>query len=142
MMKDTPQARYRLRNAEKVKMWKRAWMKKNRDKARRWEIAWRAANPESVARMARKCLDGKQGMVNARRAKSCRVCESRHRLDLHHVDPTTKMFNLSSAPSRSAIAEEAAKCVTLCRSCHMKVENRIRGGSHPLTALYLVAGIA
>jgi len=41
-------------------------------------------------------------------------------LDLHHVDPSTKLFNLSDAEKRSikAIADEMKKCIVLCANCH------------------------
>lgn len=42
--------------------------------------------------------------------------------DPHHVDPTTKEFGLSSAPTPTAAWEEFQKCVNLCAVCHRLVE--------------------
>ena len=42
--------------------------------------------------------------------------------DLHHVDPSTKSFNLNknylSHYSLESIREEAKKCILLCSNCH------------------------
>lgn len=46
--------------------------------------------------------------------------------DFHHLDPSTKKFNLgavrASARSWSSIVEELKKCVMLCANCHRGVE--------------------
>ena len=41
-------------------------------------------------------------------------------LDLHHTDPTTKLFALNDAKSRSikGIDTELAKCIVVCANCH------------------------
>jgi Zn finger protein HypA/HybF involved in hydrogenase expression len=41
-------------------------------------------------------------------------------LDFHHLDPSTKSFNLGDASTKGikAIEEELKKCITLCRNCH------------------------
>lgn len=43
-------------------------------------------------------------------------------LDCHHVDPTTKAFDVAAAVQKgrplAAIADELEKCVVLCKSCH------------------------
>jgi hypothetical protein len=44
-------------------------------------------------------------------------------LDLHHRDPTTKLFNLGATRDQSAAAvrAEIAKCDVLCANCHRKM---------------------
>ena len=54
---------------------------------------------------------------------SCKSCgESRYWvIDFHHVDPSTKLFNIADRMYSSplpTIMPEIAKCVTLCRNCH------------------------
>ena len=41
-------------------------------------------------------------------------------LDFHHLDPSTKSFDLGEASKKGikAIEEELKKCITLCRNCH------------------------
>jgi hypothetical protein len=43
----------------------------------------------------------------------------------HHLDPTTKEFNLAGARQTASLEKlraEAAKCVLLCANCHAEVE--------------------
>lgn len=40
-------------------------------------------------------------------------------LDFHHIDPSTKLFELTRQyQTKQAATEEAKKCVCLCRNCH------------------------
>jgi hypothetical protein len=45
-------------------------------------------------------------------------------LDLHHLDPETKMFNVGDRRGWSVgdVVEEIAKCVVLCAYCHRLIE--------------------
>ncbi|MEA2179365.1 MAG: hypothetical protein QOG77_2662 [Solirubrobacteraceae bacterium] len=45
-------------------------------------------------------------------------------LHFHHVDPSTKRFQLGGGATRSLERNrrEAAKCVLLCSNCHAEVE--------------------
>jgi len=48
--------------------------------------------------------------------------------DFHHVDPTTKDFNISQRmTSFDAVRKELDKCVLLCSRCHREVH----AGLHP-----------
>jgi hypothetical protein len=46
-------------------------------------------------------------------------------LDLHHVDASSKDFNVSSSNTRrwASIVDEVRKCVLLCRNCHQEVHS-------------------
>jgi hypothetical protein len=48
----------------------------------------------------------------------------------HHVDPSTKRKDVAgmSGYRRELVDEELAKCVALCRSCHMKMHEINRFG--------------
>lgn len=49
-------------------------------------------------------------------------------LQFHHLDPSTKEFNLSDkgrSTSWEKSLKEADKCVLLCANCHMEVEDGI-----------------
>lgn len=57
----------------------------------------------------------------------CRVCGYDRwigSLVFHHVDPSQKRFQLSSAVGKSlaAFREEAKKCVLVCANCHGEIE--------------------
>lgn len=56
--------------------------------------------------------------------KSCAQCDSRDRLELDHVDPSTKVYQPAALwgmsdrnPKKIA---ELAKCQVLCRDCHLE----------------------
>lgn len=57
----------------------------------------------------------------------CRICGEADFvcLSFHHLDPTTKRFDISRARSQGyslkAITAELAKCVCLCENCHRKL---------------------
>lgn len=50
------------------------------------------------------------------------ACGATENLEFHHIDPSTKLFNLNTSPGRSEKdwKAELAKCKLLCRECHMK----------------------
>ncbi len=48
-------------------------------------------------------------------------------LTFHHIDPTTKEFNISGTSySWLRIQNELEKCVLVCMNCHAEIENGIR----------------
>ncbi len=53
-------------------------------------------------------------------------------LDFHHIDPSTKLFSMSSGGFTIAIdrfREEAKKCELVCANCHREIEHKVRGNS-------------
>ena len=59
-------------------------------------------------------------------ATGCARCSTAiddpERLHFHHIDPASKAFKISQAPTRSAdaVAAELEKCIVLCFDCHMQ----------------------
>lgn len=53
---------------------------------------------------------------------ACVICGTTNNLDFDHVDPTTKLFTISSGLSRteSVFWAEVAKCQLLCRPHHVE----------------------
>lgn len=55
----------------------------------------------------------------------CFVCEENEPccLDFHHLDPSTKKFNISVSYRRSTkkFLDELDKCIVLCANCHRKL---------------------
>ena len=77
-----------------------------------------------ATRLGRKRKDDKlHGFIG----EECWVCgydKCRAALDLHHVDPSTKKFQLSSREMQykwDRVWEEAQKCCLLCCRCHREV---------------------
>lgn len=74
-------------------------------------------------------------VIRSRRAEGCLCCgdadewvigladEELNNLEFHHVDPTTKRFNILSVGNRSFadFVTEIDKTVVLCSSCHRLV---------------------
>jgi hypothetical protein len=57
----------------------------------------------------------------------CTVCGYHacpYNLHFHHVDPTTKSFDMTMAAGKSIAAymAEAQKCVLVCANCHGEIE--------------------
>lgn len=57
----------------------------------------------------------------------CKICDENDPccLDLHHLDPDEKEFNVSEAVRTGAswirIKEEFEKCIVVCANCHRKI---------------------
>jgi hypothetical protein len=101
---------------------------------KRWRC--RRCVGEAVTRRHRKV---KQALVD-RAGGACVVCgydRTLFNLHFHHVDPTTKSFNLtiSSGKSLAAYVAEARKCILVCANCHGEIETRVVP-CPPLTACW------
>jgi transposase len=62
-------------------------------------------------------------------------------LQFHHVDPSTKRFDLSLkgvARALDTVREEARKCVVLCANCHAEVEGGV--SRLPVDAMHRIRG--
>lgn len=69
------------------------------------------------------------GIKSAFKSK-CGICgydKCLSALDLHHLDPLAKEFNISSGNKNNwaLLCEEAQKCVLLCSNCHREVHQGI-----------------
>lgn len=62
---------------------------------------------------------------------SCMLCgynKCARALEMHHLDPKTKLFNISSCAytkSWDTVVAELDKCIMLCANCHREVESGI-----------------
>jgi hypothetical protein len=61
---------------------------------------------------------------------ACEVCGYRkyiRALTFHHLDPSTKRFNIAPSHTRSwdELYREVARCVLLCSNCHREVEGGV-----------------
>ena len=53
----------------------------------------------------------------------CEDCGETQYLEYHHIDPSTKLFNLGDGKfryGRDKLICEKAKCIPLCPICHRK----------------------
>jgi 5-methylcytosine-specific restriction endonuclease McrA len=58
----------------------------------------------------------------------CQFCGNKNSLEFHHLDEEDREFALASNMDRklSVLEEEAEKCITLCRECHIEEHRRLR----------------
>lgn len=61
---------------------------------------------------------------------ACQHCGTTKDLCFHHVDPSTKLYEVSQMElkRRELVVQELAKCISLCRSCHSKLHGKLRRG--------------
>lgn len=75
-------------------------------------------------RNAKKHEDRKE-LINTLKSCGCCCCDETdvNCLDFHHVEPSQKDFNMSSATNKTVrkILEEASKCIVVCSNCHRKI---------------------
>lgn len=74
------------------------------------------------------------------KCQSCGYVGHPSAFDFHHVDPSTKSFNISIGGltrSKFKSYEEAKKCVLLCANCHREVEAGARKCPDLITPLPL-----
>jgi len=52
----------------------------------------------------------------------CKKCGSTKRLEFDHIDPSTKLFNISECGGRTmeSFLDEVNKCQLLCHPCHIE----------------------
>lgn len=91
-------------------------------KDRQTSATWRANNPDKVKEQnARKYNRHVERLAQAR-SGGCVDCGSTENLHLHHIDPTTKLYNVARMVGHSdrTFWAEVAKCVALCQDCHVE----------------------
>jgi Zn finger protein HypA/HybF involved in hydrogenase expression len=103
------------------------WQSKNKDKASNSVKKWQENNIDKVKEYhrLRKREQIKERRIFINEYKSTCTCQKcgdtrPYVLDFHHLDPSTKLFDLGDASKKGikAIEEELKKCITLCRNCH------------------------
>ena len=92
------------------------------------------ARKESVIRAQKKLRRNRKiRLINMLGGKCARCGYSRcfRALDFHHVDRSTKEFNLSNLGytcSWDRLVKEAAKCELMCANCHREEEESVEMG--------------
>lgn len=69
--------------------------------------------------------------------KSCVVCDSKDRLELDHIDPSTKVSHAIWSWSQQRRETEIAKCQVLCHDCHqVKTTDFLSRTTHGTDSMY------
>jgi hypothetical protein len=97
-----------------------------------WQKAYRARHKRRLAKEAKAKADARLALIGGILGDCCSHCgwkprnrKERQALDCHHVDPSTKVFQLGrqdAQRSEHAWRVEIAKCIRLCARCHRIAE--------------------
>jgi len=104
--------------------------------------AYYQANGSALRERARgRYEELKEWLQILRTINGCEDCETHEGLlDFHHVDPSTKRFNISDMTNHSldTLDDELEKCVVLCPPCHKKRHRELR--SEPQFLSFVIDG--
>ena len=120
----------------------RIWEKKNPQKHYLNIKRWRKKYPEKVKKQwarGNKCkYERVKEYLHELKINGCAICgydKYTDILEFHHVEPKEMAFHLSVLGIRdnknNVIAEEIAKCVLLCPTCHREIHFRAKTESNP-----------
>lgn len=102
----------------------RAYSAAHRDEMRACSAAHYEANrADLLEKQAKLFAEFTEWLKILRTNNGCEDCETHEgRLVHHHVDPSTKKFNISRMYSFSldTLEDELEKCVVLCEPCHKR----------------------
>jgi hypothetical protein len=103
-----------------------AWVAKHNEEHKQRARNWRKNNPDKIREQYQK---RKEYLLSLK--TPCIKCgESRPTvIEFHHIDPSTKLFNLAYTVSngskpREIIEAELKKCVCLCANCHAEFHEK------------------
>ena len=90
-------------------------------------ILWHKEHPGYRIGLNKKWKMRKFGWINnLKRTNGCYYCKENDPicLDLHHIDPKTKLFSIGksySGKTTDEIVLEIEKCACICSNCHRKL---------------------
>lgn len=89
------------------------YRKRNRDKVKTYQVAYREKNRKRQE-------TERKNKYNALKTPCVKCGEDRPWvIQFHHIDPSTKSFNITEGGSKNRdIETEVKKCVCLCSNCH------------------------
>ena len=103
------------------------WSKRNRERQNAlWRNWYRKNAKRTYAWEKRRRLELRTWMNDYKSNLKCERCDERapECLHFHHVDPSTKSFEVSigvaQGKPKQRILDEIAKCIVLCANCHLK----------------------
>jgi 5-methylcytosine-specific restriction endonuclease McrA len=73
----------------------------------------------------------------------CVICKSKNKLEIDHINPNTKLFEVSLllSYSKDVVKKEVLKCQILCKECHitktiLESGKKIAKGTHGTLSSY------
>lgn len=112
-------------STEAVRAWRARNPEKSRQQAREQYQRWYRENREYKLEQSRlaqiKRSERHRERIAAAKVDGCVDCGSREDLHFHHLDPSTKKHTVADmdGASTAAFLEEVAKCVVVCKPCHI-----------------------
>ena len=87
-------------------------------------LRYQRIKEERKAQIKKRCDEHQSKLREIKLENGCAHCGTKEdvsKLQFHHVDRSSKEFNISTAHSYSwkKIEEEMAKCIILCQECHI-----------------------
>jgi len=115
---------YRANHRDKARAYGIAYAAAHKDEKRAYDAAYDDAHlGERREKHAREYSEFLEWLQILRAVNGCEDCETHEgELEHHHVDPTTKLYNVSQMYSFSldTLEDELEKCVVQCEPCHKK----------------------
>lgn len=135
--------KYMKRNREKRRMYMKDYQEKNKEKLKNYYKKRYRNNIIRIKLNAKIYREENREKIRVRHKKyrnknkekymkyyeenigdlCCSTCGSEDDLVLHHIDPSTKIKQMSII-SKFLLISEVKKCIILCRSCHTTIHNK------------------
>lgn len=104
---------------DNIKAGRKRYREANRDKINQWQREHYQRIKEDKKERYSECASLMQELKTP-----CVKCGENRKyvIDFHHIDPSTKKFNVGTAKTYSVktLMNEVKKCVCLCRNCHQE----------------------
>lgn len=123
-----------MKRTEYQKEWYRQNAKRQKKLMKKWREGHISQRKEYGNRWNKENKKAWKRFLKSMGYGSCSECENKEgrRIDCHHVDPGTKVFNISNFCNSHPITElnmemlklELSKCISLCVSCHRRLHAR------------------
>src|SRR5574343_493641 len=116
---------YRLSNKEAIKKQALEYRLNNKEAIRKQRSEHRLSNKTKVrirvTAYRNKTINQNRRLIRDMFGTKCEKCGSKEKLELDHIDPSTKIFNISSKIHHRfiKIVSELQKCQLLCQKCHL-----------------------
>ena len=124
--------KYYEKNKEVVKAYQKQYRQDNKGAIVAYKKKHQQDNKEELATKAKSLRDARSLEVFEYKGGACEHCSVREldylaMYDYHHIDPTTKLYTVSSIMNgpMDRIMAEVDKCLLLCANCHRKEHVRL-----------------
>lgn len=120
------QKRRYIVHGDALRAYRREYCDEHGDSIRAYQADYYLANRVALLEKQAEFTEWLQILRTNNGCEDCGTHEGR--LHHHHLNPSTKRYNVSEMYSHSldALEDELEKCVVLCRSCHKKRHEEMR----------------